>query len=96
MSLEQIENSDQTSSVEKTDVIPSPLTPAEREYLHAQIAHVAESIAPNWPIKTFISRSPLSGFEHMNFDMAVRRAQELMGGKGYLTKEEYRQAYGQG
>ena len=96
MSPENMEVSDQLFSQEKTTSSPSPLTPAEREYLRAQIAHGAESIAPNWPIKTFISRSPLSGFEHMHFDMAIRRAQELTGGKGYLTKEEYRQAYRRG
>ena len=91
-----METSQYTSLAEKSDFSPAPLTPAEREYLRAQIAHAAESIAPNWPINTFISRNPLSGFEHMHFDMAVRRAQELMGGKGYLTKEEYRGAYREG
>ena len=91
-----METTRQTNLAEKSDFSPAPLTPAEREYLRAQIAHSAESIAPNWPINTFISRSPLSGFEHMQFDMAVRRAQELMGGKGYLSKEEYREAYKKG
>ena len=84
-------------TVAETQELGSPqLTTAEREYLRAQISHAAESIAPNWPIKTFISRSPLSGFEYMHFDMAVRRSEELTGGKGYLTKEEYRRAYHEG
>ena len=85
----------QTSLAEKS-FSPDPLTPTEREFLRAQIAHTAEAIAPNWPINTFISRSPLSGFEHLHFDMAVRRAQELMGGRGYLSTEEYREAYRNG
>ncbi len=85
----------QTSLAEQS-VPPDPLTPTEREFLRAQIAHTAESIAPNWPINTFISRNPLSGFEHLHFDMAVRRAQELMGGRGYLSTEEYREAYRNG
>ena len=93
MPLEQFERRSNTSSLQETDSVASYLTLAEREYLRAQITHAAEAIPPNWPIKTFISRSPLSGFEHMNFDMGVRRAQELMGGKGYLPKQEYRQAY---
>lgn len=72
------------------------LSDAERERLHAQIAYACEAIAPNWPIRTFTSRNPLSGFEHMPFDMAVRRAQELFGGKGYLSNDEFRELYNSG
>lgn len=69
------------------------LSEAERQWLRAQIAYACEAVAPNWPIRTFTSRNPLSGFEHMPFDMAVRRAQEVLGGKGYLTNDEFRELY---
>ncbi|RMH07829.1 MAG: DUF2309 family protein [Nitrospirae bacterium] len=72
------------------------LTPAQREHLHAQIACAGEVVAPNWPIRTFISRNPLSGFEAMTFDMAIRRARELYGGRGLLSLDEYRDLWRQG
>lgn len=72
------------------------LTPTQRERLRAQISHAGDVVAPNWPIRTFISRNPLSGFESMTFDMAVRRAQELFGGRGILPLEEYRALHRQG
>ena len=41
-------------------------------------------------MRTFVSRNPLMGYEHLPFDHAVRRAQDLLGGRGYLSNDEYR------
>jgi uncharacterized protein YbcC (UPF0753/DUF2309 family) len=72
------------------------LSEGERVRLRSQIALAAEIIAPFWPMRTFISRNPLHGLEHLPFDEAIRRAQKLLGGEGYLSNETYRKFYRRG
>ena len=72
------------------------LSAADRERLSAQVVLAGASVAPNWPMRTFASRSPLVDLEHLPFDEATRRAQELLGGRGYLFNDEYRALYAQG
>jgi len=64
--------------------------------LHKEVSLAAEVIALNWPIRTFISRSPLAGFEHLPFGEAVMRARHLLGGEGYLSLTEYRACWARG
>lgn len=85
-----------TPEVQRPAALEVGLTAAQREHLHAQVSYAAETVAPNWPIRTFISRNPLSGFESMTFDMAIRRAEGLLGGRGLLSLEEYRACYREG
>lgn len=66
------------------------VTDQSHQQLRRDVSLAAQSIAPNWPIRTFISRSPLSGFEHLPFHEAIRRAKHLLGGEGYLSLAEYR------
>jgi len=67
-----------------------PITDVDRQRLLARIALAGEAVSPFWPMRTFIHHNPLHGLEHMPFDDAVRKGQELFGGRGYLTNEEYR------
>jgi uncharacterized protein len=68
----------------------SPITEADRQRLLSAVALAGESVSSFWPMRTFIHHNPLHGFEHLPFDTAVRKAQNLTGGRGYLTNEEYR------
>lgn len=72
------------------------ITEGDRVRLRSQVALAADIIAPFWPMRTFISRNPLHGLEHLPFDEAVRRARGLLGGEGYLPNDAYRKFYRQG
>ncbi len=72
------------------------ISPADHEQLWAKVTLAEEAVALNWPMRTFVSRSPLMGYEHLPFDQAIRRAHELMGGRGYLSNDEYRKLLSQG
>ncbi len=72
------------------------LTEPERQRLRTTVNVAAEAIPLNWPMRTFISRSSLMGFEHLPFEEAVPRAKELFGGEGYLSVQDYRAAYAAG
>ncbi len=60
------------------------------------VGEAHEPIAQFWPMKTFIHHNPIHGLEHLPFDRAIREAQQLSGGNGYLTNEQYRQCYREG
>ena len=47
-------------------------------------------------MKTFAYRNPLRGWEHLPFDDAVREAKHVLGGRGYIPNDEYRQMYREG
>ena len=83
--------------------MPSPettkrqaLSPAEREQLRGLIAHTCEPVAQFWPMRTFIHHNPLHGLETLPFDQAIREAERLIGGKGYLGAEAYRALFRDG
>ncbi|MBM4126857.1 MAG: DUF2309 domain-containing protein, partial [Nitrospira sp.] len=48
------------------------------------------------PISTFIHTNPLHHLEHLTFDDAVAAAEQLLGGRGYLPNEDFRQLYQRG
>ena len=54
-----------------------------RARLLGQAANAIDHFAPSWPLQTFISTNPLSGFEAMPFEDAVILGQRLFGGRGY-------------
>jgi uncharacterized protein len=78
--------------IEQTDLV----TDAQRQQLLAKIALASEAVSPFWPMRTFIHHNPLHGFEHLPFDTAIRKAQDLLGGRGYLTNDEYRRLFADG
>jgi uncharacterized protein len=78
--------------VEQTDLV----TDAQRQRLLARIALASEAVSPFWPMRTFIHHNPLHGFEHLPFDTAIRKARGLIGGRGYLTNDEYRRLFASG
>jgi len=71
-------------------------TEAQRMELRSHVNVAGETVARLWPMRAFISRNPLQGFEHLPFGEAVRRGQELFGGRGFLSLEWYRHEWREG
>ncbi len=69
---------------------------AQRMELRAHVTLAGELVAPLWPMRTFISRNPLQGFEHYPFEEGLRRAESLFGASGYLPNAWYREAWEKG
>ncbi|MFC7021064.1 MULTISPECIES: DUF2309 domain-containing protein [Haloarcula] len=56
------------------------------------IDKAATIVGSVWPIHSFVTANPLSGFEDLPFDQAVTQAADLLGGRGYPRPETYRAA----
>ncbi len=56
----------------------------------------SEAASPFWPMRVFVHHNPLHGFEHLPFDAAVRKGQDLLGGNGYMANDEYRRLFASG
>ena len=65
----------------------------QRMALRSQVKLASESVAPYWPMRTFIHHNPLHELESRSFHEAVQRGQQLLGGRGYLPNEHYRLYY---
>ncbi len=70
-----------------------PVTDAMRHSLRSKVAHAAEILHAQGPIGTFIHTNPLHSLEHLPFEQAVQEAERLLGGRGYLSNEEFRWLY---
>ena len=68
---------------------------AERA-VEAQVDAAATAVGSVWPIHSFVTANPLSGFEDLPFAEAVSRASELLGGRGYPSAETFRAALDEG
>ena len=68
-------------------------TDTDRMELRSFVNLAGEVVARLWPMRTFISRNPLQGLEHLPFSEAVQRGTELFGGAGYLSPHLYREAH---
>jgi uncharacterized protein YbcC (UPF0753/DUF2309 family) len=64
--------------------------------LPAAVEEAAERIAPAWPLHSFVTANPLSGFEDHPFPEAVRRGEALFGGRGYPGPDVFRRALHEG
>ncbi len=71
----------------------APYTDTQRMELRSHVNLAGEVVARLWPMRTFISRNPLQGLEHLPFSEAVQRGTELFGGAGYLSPHLYREAH---
>lgn len=75
---------------------PRVYSDAERMELRSYVQLAAEAIAHYWPMRTFIHHNPLHGLEGMPFEQAVKRGEQLFGGRGYLPNAEYRRMFAEG
>ncbi|MFW5999997.1 MAG: putative inorganic carbon transporter subunit DabA, partial [Halorubrum sp.] len=61
-----------------------------------EIGAAATAVGSVWPVHSFVTANPLSGFEDLPFDEAVSRASDLLGGRGYPRAETFRRALDEG
>ncbi|WP_136686915.1 DUF2309 domain-containing protein [Halorhabdus amylolytica] len=64
--------------------------------IEASIEKAATTVGSVWPIHSFVTANPLSGFEDVPFEEAVRQAADLLGGRGYPRPETFRAALADG
>jgi uncharacterized protein YbcC (UPF0753/DUF2309 family) len=60
--------------------------------LEDSIDTAATTVGSVWPIHSFVTANPLSGFEDIPFSEAVTQAADLFGGRGYPTPETFHAA----
>src|SRR6056297_1086 len=60
--------------------------------IEAAVDEAAGTVASVWPIHSFVTANPLSGFEDRPFEEAVSRAADRFGGRGYPRAETFRAA----
>lgn len=77
-------------------VASASFSETQRMELRALIRLASEIIAYYWPMRTFVHHNPLHGLEDLHFEAAVRRAQRLLGGNGYLPNETFRDYFRSG
>ncbi|WP_332899523.1 DUF2309 domain-containing protein [Haladaptatus sp. CMSO5] len=60
--------------------------------LEEKIDKAAATVGSLWPIHSFVTSNPLSGFENQPFGEAVAQAADLLGGRGYPTPATFQKA----
>jgi hypothetical protein len=78
------------------DLVRTPAGGGEQQRLRLHIAQAGRILSPKGPIHAFVAQNPLQGLEHLPFDRALREAQRLLGGRGYLSNEAFRRIYANG
>ena len=71
-------------------------TDAERMEVRSYVNLAGEVVTRLWPMRTFISRNPLQGLEHLRFGEAVLKGEQLFSGNGYLSEALYREEFQKG
>jgi uncharacterized protein YbcC (UPF0753/DUF2309 family) len=61
-----------------------------------EIEEASEAVGSVWPLHSFVTANPLSGFEDKPFDEAVREGKCLFGGDGYPSRETLSAAWEDG
>ncbi|ERH00714.1 MAG: uncharacterized protein conserved in bacteria (DUF2309) [Halonotius sp. J07HN6] len=64
--------------------------------IHDSIDSAATTVGSVWPIHSFVTANPLSGFEDQPFADAVEEATDLLGGRGYPCADTFRTALERG
>lgn len=77
-------------------VAASGYSEAQRMELRALVRLASEVVGYYWPMRTFVHHNPLHGLEDLPFEKAVSQGRRLLGGKGYLSNQMYREYYRSG
>ena len=65
----------------------------EETRLRARVDRAASTVGSVWPLHSFVTANPLSGFEDRPFHRAVDEAGGLFGGRGYPDPAVFRSAW---
>ncbi|MFI5304779.1 MAG: DUF2309 domain-containing protein [Nitrospiria bacterium] len=68
----------------------APYSETRRMQLRSLILLSSEIISPYWPLRTFVHHNPLHNLENLRFEDAVKRGNQILKGKGYLSNDLYR------
>ncbi|GAB6880338.1 DUF2309 domain-containing protein [Halorubrum gandharaense] len=68
----------------------------ETSTITERIERAAETVGSAWPIHSFVTANPLSGFEDRPFHRAVADAESVFGGRGYPKPAVFRRAWEEG
>ena len=60
------------------------------------IERAADTVGPAWPLHSFVTANPLSGFEDRPFHEAVREGKRLFAANGYPSANVFRRAWADG
>ncbi|KTG19476.1 DUF2309 domain-containing protein [Haloferax profundi] len=66
------------------------------ETIRDTIEQAATTVGSVWPLHSFVTANPLSGFEDQPFHEAVEQAERLFGGHGYPSTDVFRAALNTG
>jgi uncharacterized protein YbcC (UPF0753/DUF2309 family) len=64
--------------------------------VRALVDNAAHSIAPLWPLRSFIARNPLVGFEEQSFEKAIVNGTDSFGGQGLPSRQMGQAAFARG
>jgi uncharacterized protein YbcC (UPF0753/DUF2309 family) len=62
------------------------------ETIQETIEQAATTVGSVWPLHSFVTANPLSGFEDRPFHEAIQQAERLFGGHGYPSADVFRAA----
>ncbi|WP_339105117.1 DUF2309 domain-containing protein [Haloterrigena salinisoli] len=65
----------------------------DRRRIEERIDRAADRIGSVWPLHSFVTANPLSGFEDEPFHRAVAEGERLFGGRGYPHPSVFRRAW---
>ncbi|WP_338356029.1 DUF2309 domain-containing protein [Yeosuana marina] len=65
-------------------------------HIDTSINEASKVIGKTWPLYSFVTSNPLSGYEKMPFQKAVKYAERVLGAKVFPEASMYRQAWNQG
>ncbi len=67
-----------------------------KQHIQHSIQEASNVIGTTWPLYSFVTSNPLSGYEKLPFDKAVNHAKELLNARVFPEAWVYRQAWQQG
>jgi uncharacterized protein len=66
------------------------------EMLHKTIESFEHFLPAQAPIKDFVHHNTLHGFQHLEFELALKNANEINGANGFIDESRFREFYQQG
>ncbi|MDF9747420.1 DUF2309 domain-containing protein [Natrinema salsiterrestre] len=69
---------------------------SDRRRIDDSIDRAADALGSVWPLHSFVTANPLSGFEDEPFHRAVADGERLFGGRGYPRPSVFRRAWDEG
>lgn len=62
-------------------------------YIHSLVKEAAELVGTTWPLYSFVTSNPLSGYEHQPFTKAAEEAKQLLGARVYPEAKQFADAF---